>query len=86
MAGILDPFQAADPQSGWIAGGPTGPLTVPPICFQLDCTGYELEELHSKVISLCSRIELVQCHSAKDRLAQSGKAGCCLWGALLLLL
>ncbi|XP_015686037.1 nuclear pore complex protein Nup98-Nup96-like, partial [Protobothrops mucrosquamatus] len=38
---------------------------------QLDCTGYELEELHSKVISLCSRIELVQCHSAKDRLAQS---------------
>ncbi|KAK9402698.1 nuclear pore complex protein Nup98-Nup96 [Crotalus adamanteus] len=41
---------------------------------QLDCTGYELEELHSKVISLCSRIELVQCHSAKDRLAQSEMA------------
>ncbi|XP_063162102.1 nuclear pore complex protein Nup98-Nup96 [Candoia aspera] len=41
---------------------------------QLDCSVYELEELHSKVISLCSRIELVQCHSAKDRLAQSEMA------------
>ncbi|XP_032076064.1 nuclear pore complex protein Nup98-Nup96 isoform X2 [Thamnophis elegans] len=41
---------------------------------QLDCTGYELEEIHSKVISLCGRIELVQCHSAKDRLAQSEMA------------
>ncbi|XP_044274493.1 nuclear pore complex protein Nup98-Nup96 isoform X2 [Varanus komodoensis] len=41
---------------------------------QLDCSGYELEELHAKVISLCSRIELVQCHSAKDRLAQSEMA------------
>ncbi|XP_070799158.1 nuclear pore complex protein Nup98-Nup96 isoform X2 [Pituophis catenifer annectens] len=41
---------------------------------QLDCTGYELEEIHSKVISLCGRIELVQCHGAKDRLAQSEMA------------
>ncbi|XP_025029555.1 nuclear pore complex protein Nup98-Nup96 isoform X1 [Python bivittatus] len=41
---------------------------------QLDCSGYELEELHSKAISLCSRIELVPCHSAKDRLAQSEMA------------
>ncbi|XP_070605466.1 nuclear pore complex protein Nup98-Nup96-like isoform X1 [Erythrolamprus reginae] len=41
---------------------------------QLDCTSYELEELHSKVISLCGRIELVQCHGAKDRLAQSEMA------------
>uniref|UniRef100_A0A670Z476 Nuclear pore complex protein Nup98-Nup96 n=1 Tax=Pseudonaja textilis TaxID=8673 RepID=A0A670Z476_PSETE len=37
-------------------------------------TGYELEELHSKVISLCGRIELVQCQGAKDRLAQSEMA------------
>ncbi|KAH0625336.1 hypothetical protein JD844_033863 [Phrynosoma platyrhinos] len=41
---------------------------------QLDCSSYELEELHTKVISLCNRIELVPCHSAKDRLAQSEMA------------
>ncbi|XP_062983422.1 nuclear pore complex protein Nup98-Nup96 isoform X2 [Elgaria multicarinata webbii] len=41
---------------------------------QLDCSGYELEELHTKVISLCSRIELVQCRNARDRLAQSEMA------------
>ncbi|XP_026577423.1 nuclear pore complex protein Nup98-Nup96 [Pseudonaja textilis] len=41
---------------------------------QLEVTGYELEELHSKVISLCGRIELVQCQGAKDRLAQSEMA------------
>nr|XP_020647578.1 nuclear pore complex protein Nup98-Nup96 isoform X6 [Pogona vitticeps] len=41
---------------------------------QLDCSGYELEELHTRVISLCNRIELLPCHSAKDRLAQSEMA------------
>ncbi|KAJ7320252.1 hypothetical protein JRQ81_019763 [Phrynocephalus forsythii] len=41
---------------------------------QLDCSGYELEELHTKVVSLCNRIELLPCHSAKDRLAQSEMA------------
>nr|XP_008121637.1 PREDICTED: nuclear pore complex protein Nup98-Nup96 [Anolis carolinensis] len=41
---------------------------------QTDCSSYELEELHTKVISLCSRIELLPCHSAKDRLAQSEMA------------
>lgn len=41
-------------------------------CFQLDCSPYELERLHTKVTSLCNRIEQMQCHSAKDRLAQSG--------------
>ncbi|XP_066475536.1 nuclear pore complex protein Nup98-Nup96 [Tiliqua scincoides] len=41
---------------------------------QLDCPGYELEELHTKVTSLCKRIEQVQCHHAKDRLAQSEMA------------
>ncbi|XP_068276497.1 nuclear pore complex protein Nup98-Nup96 isoform X2 [Nyctibius grandis] len=41
---------------------------------QLDCSTYELERLHTKVMSLCSRIEQIQCHSAKDRLAQSDMA------------
>uniref|UniRef100_A0A8D0HHS4 Nuclear pore complex protein Nup98-Nup96 n=1 Tax=Sphenodon punctatus TaxID=8508 RepID=A0A8D0HHS4_SPHPU len=40
----------------------------------LDCSGYELERLHTKVTSLCNRIEQIQCHSAKDRLAQSDMA------------
>uniref|UniRef100_A0A672V105 Nuclear pore complex protein Nup98-Nup96 n=1 Tax=Strigops habroptila TaxID=2489341 RepID=A0A672V105_STRHB len=41
---------------------------------QLDCSTYELERLHTKVTSLCNRIEQIQCHSAKDRLAQSDMA------------
>ncbi|XP_008584722.1 PREDICTED: nuclear pore complex protein Nup98-Nup96 isoform X3 [Galeopterus variegatus] len=41
---------------------------------QVECTGYELEQLHTKVTSLCSRIEQIQCYSAKDRLAQSDMA------------
>ncbi|KAJ7428440.1 hypothetical protein BTVI_00602 [Pitangus sulphuratus] len=40
---------------------------------QLDCSTYELERLHTKVTSLCNRIEQLQCHNAKDRLAQSGR-------------
>ncbi|OXB53345.1 hypothetical protein ASZ78_016642, partial [Callipepla squamata] len=38
---------------------------------QLDCSMYELERLHTKVTSLCNRIEQIQCHNARDRLAQS---------------
>ncbi|XP_065279525.1 nuclear pore complex protein Nup98-Nup96 [Emys orbicularis] len=41
---------------------------------QLDCSAYELERLHTKVTSLCNRIEQIQCHNAKDRLAQSDMA------------
>ncbi|XP_077902728.1 nuclear pore complex protein Nup98-Nup96 isoform X6 [Ictidomys tridecemlineatus] len=41
---------------------------------QVDCSGYELEQLHTKVTSLCSRIEQIQCYNAKDRLAQSDMA------------
>ncbi|NWS76773.1 NUP98 protein, partial [Crotophaga sulcirostris] len=41
---------------------------------QLDCSTYELERLHTKVTSLCNRIEQIQCHSTKDRLAQSDMA------------
>ncbi|NXB03607.1 NUP98 protein, partial [Cnemophilus loriae] len=41
---------------------------------QLDCSTYELERLHTKVTSLCNRIEQLQCHNAKDRLAQSDMA------------
>uniref|UniRef100_A0A663M320 Nuclear pore complex protein Nup98-Nup96 n=1 Tax=Athene cunicularia TaxID=194338 RepID=A0A663M320_ATHCN len=41
---------------------------------QLDCSTYELERLHTKVTSLCNRIEQIQCRSAKDRLAQSDMA------------
>ena len=39
----------------------------------MDCSGYELEHLHTKVTSLCNRIEQIPCYNAKDRLAQSGK-------------
>ncbi|XP_060682361.1 nuclear pore complex protein Nup98-Nup96 isoform X1 [Hemiscyllium ocellatum] len=35
---------------------------------------YELEKIHNEVMSLCSRIELIECVSAKDRLAQSDMA------------
>ncbi|XP_035757548.1 nuclear pore complex protein Nup98-Nup96 isoform X2 [Egretta garzetta] len=41
---------------------------------QLDCSTYELERLHTKVTSLCNRIEQIQCHNAKDHLAQSDMA------------
>ncbi|XP_054696566.1 nuclear pore complex protein Nup98-Nup96 isoform X3 [Grus americana] len=41
---------------------------------QLDCSTYELERLHTKVTSLCNRIDQIQCHNAKDRLAQSDMA------------
>lgn len=40
---------------------------------QMENTGYELERLYSDVTSLCSRIELLPCSTARDRLAQSGK-------------
>ncbi|XP_032114786.1 nuclear pore complex protein Nup98-Nup96 isoform X1 [Sapajus apella] len=43
---------------------------------QVDCSGYDLEQLHIKVTSLCSRIEQIQCYNAKDRLAQSDMAKC----------
>ncbi|XP_036114957.1 nuclear pore complex protein Nup98-Nup96 isoform X4 [Molossus molossus] len=41
---------------------------------QVECSGYELEQLQTKVTSLCSRIEQIQCYNAKDRLAQSDMA------------
>nr|BAE00951.1 unnamed protein product [Macaca fascicularis] len=41
---------------------------------QVDCSGYDLEQLHIKVTSLCSRIEQIQCYNAKDRLVQSDMA------------
>lgn len=41
---------------------------------QVDCSGYELEHLHTKVTSLCNRIEQIPCYNAKDRLAQSDMA------------
>ncbi|KAJ8342693.1 hypothetical protein SKAU_G00326210 [Synaphobranchus kaupii] len=37
----------------------------------LESPGYQLERLHTEVMSLCSRIELIPCNQAKDRLAQS---------------
>lgn len=36
---------------------------------------YEMEQLHTEVTSLCGRIELIPCATAKDRLAQSGGSG-----------
>ncbi|XP_076836868.1 nuclear pore complex protein Nup98-Nup96 isoform X3 [Brachyhypopomus gauderio] len=41
---------------------------------QLESPGYELERLQTDVTSLCSRIELLPCSKAKDRLAQSEMA------------
>ncbi|XP_036181046.1 nuclear pore complex protein Nup98-Nup96 isoform X10 [Myotis myotis] len=41
---------------------------------QVECSGYELEQLQTKVTSLCNRIEQIQCYNAKDRLAQSDMA------------
>ncbi|XP_009996804.1 PREDICTED: nuclear pore complex protein Nup98-Nup96 [Chaetura pelagica] len=41
---------------------------------QVDCSTYELERLHNTVTSLCNRIEQLQCHCAKDSLAQSDMA------------
>ncbi|CDQ66066.1 unnamed protein product [Oncorhynchus mykiss] len=41
---------------------------------QMDITGYELECLHTEVRSLCNRIELLPCSTAKDRLSQSEMA------------
>ncbi|KAF5929424.1 hypothetical protein HPG69_017850 [Diceros bicornis minor] len=41
---------------------------------QVECSSYELEQLHTKVTSLCNRIEQIQCYNAKDRLAQSDMA------------
>ncbi|KAM9451702.1 nuclear pore complex protein Nup98-Nup96-like isoform 2-T2 [Clarias gariepinus] len=41
---------------------------------QMESPGYELERLHTNVTSLCSRIDLLPCFKAKDRLAQSEMA------------
>ncbi|KAE8628187.1 hypothetical protein XENTR_v10007381 [Xenopus tropicalis] len=41
---------------------------------QDECSGGELEKLHTKVMSLCKWVELIQCYSAKGRLAQSEMA------------
>ncbi|TNN29003.1 Nuclear pore complex protein Nup98-Nup96 [Liparis tanakae] len=41
---------------------------------QVETSGYALERLHADVTSLCSRIELLPCSSARDRLAQSEMA------------
>uniref|UniRef100_A0A8C8XM62 Nuclear pore complex protein Nup98-Nup96 n=1 Tax=Panthera leo TaxID=9689 RepID=A0A8C8XM62_PANLE len=41
---------------------------------QMDCSVYEMEQLHTKVTSLCNRIQQIQCYNAKDRLAQSDMA------------
>uniref|UniRef100_UPI0037E718FF nuclear pore complex protein Nup98-Nup96 isoform X2 n=1 Tax=Semicossyphus pulcher TaxID=241346 RepID=UPI0037E718FF len=41
---------------------------------QMENAGYELERLYTDVTSLCSRIELLPCSSARDRLAQSEMA------------
>ncbi|KAG7224710.1 hypothetical protein INR49_030040 [Caranx melampygus] len=41
---------------------------------QMENAGYELECLYTDVTSLCSRIELLPCSTARDRLAQSEMA------------
>ncbi|XP_029029419.1 nuclear pore complex protein Nup98-Nup96 isoform X2 [Betta splendens] len=41
---------------------------------QMENAGYQLERLYTDVTSLCSRIELLPCSTAKDRLAQSEMA------------
>lgn len=44
------------------------------VFWQMESAGYELERLYTDVTSLCSRIELLPCSTARDRLAQSGKS------------
>ncbi|XP_060942468.1 nuclear pore complex protein Nup98-Nup96 isoform X2 [Limanda limanda] len=41
---------------------------------QMENAGYELERLYTDVTSLCGRIELLPCRTARDRLAQSEMA------------
>ncbi|KAM4726112.1 nuclear pore complex protein Nup98-Nup96 isoform 1-T2 [Anableps anableps] len=41
---------------------------------QMESSGYELERLYTDVTSLCSRIELLPCRTARDHLAQSEMA------------
>ncbi|XP_070699287.1 nuclear pore complex protein Nup98-Nup96 isoform X2 [Pempheris klunzingeri] len=41
---------------------------------QMENAGYELERLYTDVTSLCGRIELLPCSTARDRLAQSEMA------------
>ncbi|KAM9319705.1 LOW QUALITY PROTEIN: nuclear pore complex protein Nup98-Nup96 [Gastrophryne carolinensis] len=41
---------------------------------QNECSGCELERLHTKVTSICSRVAHIHCYTAKDRLAQSEMA------------
>ncbi|XP_062261704.1 nuclear pore complex protein Nup98-Nup96 isoform X7 [Platichthys flesus] len=41
---------------------------------QMEHAGYELERLYTDVTSLCGRIELLPCRTARDRLAQSEMA------------
>ncbi|KAM4544989.1 nuclear pore complex protein Nup98-Nup96 isoform 2-T3 [Odontesthes bonariensis] len=41
---------------------------------QMENDGYQLERLYTDVTSLCSRIELLPCSTARDRLAQSEMA------------
>uniref|UniRef100_A0A665UAE1 Nuclear pore complex protein Nup98-Nup96 n=1 Tax=Echeneis naucrates TaxID=173247 RepID=A0A665UAE1_ECHNA len=41
---------------------------------QMDNAGYQLEHLYTDVTSLCSRVELLPCSTARDRLAQSEMA------------
>uniref|UniRef100_A0A3Q3E3G4 Nuclear pore complex protein Nup98-Nup96 n=1 Tax=Labrus bergylta TaxID=56723 RepID=A0A3Q3E3G4_9LABR len=41
---------------------------------QMENAGYELERLYTDTTSLCSRIELLPCSTARDRLAQSEMA------------
>ncbi|KAJ3589071.1 hypothetical protein NHX12_009919 [Muraenolepis orangiensis] len=41
---------------------------------QMENPGYEVEHLYTDVTSLCSRVQLLPCFTAKDRLAQSEMA------------
>ncbi|XP_063806920.1 nuclear pore complex protein Nup98-Nup96 isoform X2 [Pseudophryne corroboree] len=41
---------------------------------QRECSGCELERLHTKVTSVCNRVEHIQCYTSRDRLAQSEMA------------
>ncbi|KAM3934269.1 nuclear pore complex protein Nup98-Nup96 [Leptodactylus fuscus] len=41
---------------------------------QNESSGCELERLHTKVTSVCNRVDQIHCHNSKDRLAQSEMA------------
>lgn len=77
----LQEIQQVGVPTRWGRTGRTGGSLTGFWCLQTESSGYQLERLYTDVTSLCSRIELLPCRTARDHLAQSGEstnhsAGC----------